>query len=346
MASSYAEMHVDGHVFPIRLCTYGVHQATHQRGRVSTKVRYDEVNVTLDVPHEHVLSAWAAAPQKRLPASLVFKDAAGGSALETVSLKAAYCVSYDEEFVHGDVNTGAYVCLITLSDPDGWTMLPGGPATTFVAPAAREHGLPVALLNAAIGGGPAPDPHAADWAAARAKALDPARIAGLYAVYKARKEKKKETPRPQDKWWGEPGKRGGAGRTVDGCLGEYQADKLFAAQGHQKLNHGGQLVGLLDPPRGTGIDGVWRNATPPPEYIITETKYGKPPKLTKATKQMTNEWIFGSDRLTRAVDDEEEADRITTAQATGQVEKRVLHIDFDGKLTEYKIEKTSRLTKI
>ena len=138
----------------------------------------------------------------------------------------------------------------------------------YVAPAPREHGTPGAALESS----PAVDQQAADWAAARAQALDPMRIAGMYAIYKAGKEQKGAQPRSQNAWWGEPGKRGGARRTVEGCLGEYQADKLFAAQGHQKLNHDGQLVGLLDPPQGKGLDRVWRNATPPPEYLITETK--------------------------------------------------------------------------
>jgi hypothetical protein len=52
--------------------------------------------------------------------------------------------------------------VLTLSDPDGWTIAPGGPASAFVAPAARAHGLPgavgdvaaTALRNTAIGGGP------------------------------------------------------------------------------------------------------------------------------------------------------------------------------------------------
>jgi hypothetical protein len=61
---------------------------------------------------------------------------------------------------------------------------------------------------------------------------------------------------------------------------------------------------------------------------------------------MSDEWIFGSNRLERAVDDEEETDRITLARATEQVGKRVLHIDFDGKLTEYKVAKSGQLTKI
>ena len=34
------------------------------------------------------------------------------------------------------------VCHLVLSDPDGFTMQAGGPAGAFMAPMAREHGVP------------------------------------------------------------------------------------------------------------------------------------------------------------------------------------------------------------
>ena len=60
--------------------------------------------------------------------------------METLRLPAAYCV--------------AYQCFLTLSDPTGWTMAPGSPAAAFVAPAARDHGVPAvaaAVVAAASG---------------------------------------------------------------------------------------------------------------------------------------------------------------------------------------------------
>ena len=195
-----------------------------------------------------------------------------------MSLAAAYCIGYHEHFYAspGQGGPSSYTCYVALVDPDGFTLTPGS-ARAFVTPAARDHGGPPV---AALVGATAVPSHAATWAAARAQALGPARVAALYAAYVA--GKKKGVPRPQAEWWGVPGQRGGARHTVEGCLGEYQADQLFAAQGHKKLNHGGQLVGLLDPPRGKGLDGVWQNATPPPTYLITETKYGGPPRSPKA----------------------------------------------------------------
>ena len=65
MASFAAELRVAGLAFPVIHCAFGVEQATHQRGRVSTKVRYGPVQLTLAVPDGDELLAWAAAPQKR-----------------------------------------------------------------------------------------------------------------------------------------------------------------------------------------------------------------------------------------------------------------------------------------
>ena len=154
MASFSAELHVAGHVFPVLHCAYGVRQATHQRGRVSTKVRYEPVHLTLAVPDGDALLAWAADPQKRQAAAVVFRTANGGSPLETLLLQAAYAVSYHEEFAHGDVNNGAYVCHLVLSDPGGFFIQAGGPAAAFVAPAAREHGVPAALGAAMMAAAP------------------------------------------------------------------------------------------------------------------------------------------------------------------------------------------------
>ena len=191
MASFSAELRVAGHAFTLTHCAFGVEQATHQRGRVSTKVRYGPVQLVLDVPDGELLLAWAAAPQKRQPAEILFRNAAGGQVLETLRLSAAYCVSYHERFVSGDAQGGAYQCHVTLSDPDGWTLTAGGPVAAFVAPAARDHGVPpvpAALVAAAkaavaIGGkqkaatdddlvAGTPEHKAARWASYQAKHKD------------------------------------------------------------------------------------------------------------------------------------------------------------------------------
>jgi len=143
MASFYAELRVAGNSYPVQQCTFEVQQPTHQRGRVSAKVRYEPVHLMLDVPEGDMLLAWAADSHKQLAADITFANVAGGSTIETLRLPAAYCVTYAEVFQQGETGSGAYVCHLTLVDPAGWTIQAGGPAGTFVAPAAGEHGTPV-----------------------------------------------------------------------------------------------------------------------------------------------------------------------------------------------------------
>lgn len=143
MASFSAELHVAGQIFSVMHCQYATAQATERRGRASAKVRYNPVLLTLDVPETDLLVSWAADPHKRLAAEIVFLDANGGAALETLSLPAAYCVRYDEVFVAGADGLGAYYCTLTLTDPAGFTMQAGNRASAFILPAPSEHGTPV-----------------------------------------------------------------------------------------------------------------------------------------------------------------------------------------------------------
>jgi hypothetical protein len=80
---------------------------------VSTKVRYGPVQLVLSVPDGDTLFAWANDAHKRQAAQVHFRDVSGGSVVETLELKAAYCVSYHEQFVSGDLRGGAYQCVLT-----------------------------------------------------------------------------------------------------------------------------------------------------------------------------------------------------------------------------------------
>ena len=161
MASFSARLQVEGHTFPVGQCLFEVQQPTHLRGRVSAKVRYGPVQLLLDVPDSEVLLSWAIDPHKQLAADIVFLDADGGHAVETLRLPAAYCVAYAEEFQQGGAQHGAYVCRLTLADPAGWTIQAGGPAASFVLPAAGEHGQPPLPANLPLGGPPMVAPAAA-----------------------------------------------------------------------------------------------------------------------------------------------------------------------------------------
>jgi hypothetical protein len=146
MASFSAELHVAGATYPVRYCAYEFTQATSERGRVVAKVRHGLVRLTLDVPDDDKLLDWAHTPYKPLAGRVVFYDVKGGPVLETLAWEEGQCVGYQEEFVSGDQNQGAYVCHLTIAAPT-LTLQPGGPAA-YADPAPGEHGSPPqALLN-------------------------------------------------------------------------------------------------------------------------------------------------------------------------------------------------------
>ena len=141
MASFSAEIRVAGQVFPVLRCSYQTSQATDSRGRVVAKVQRGPVELLLDVPAGNLFLDWASNPRKRYPVSIVWRAAAGGQALETLTMAGAYCVGYQELFASGDLATGSYQCQLTLSDPDGWTWQPAGPAAPLQAYQQNPFGL-------------------------------------------------------------------------------------------------------------------------------------------------------------------------------------------------------------
>lgn len=149
MASFSAKLHVGGVRYPLLHYAYSASQAIDSRGRVNEKVRRHVVFLVLDVPEDQQLEHWGMSSTKRMAADIITRDINGGQALETLHLAAAYCVKYHEGFESGDVTTGAYCCHVTLADPDGWTLIIGGPPSPQVMPRAREHGTPLQLMQAA-----------------------------------------------------------------------------------------------------------------------------------------------------------------------------------------------------
>jgi hypothetical protein len=108
-------------------------------------------------------------------------------------------------------------------------------------------------------------------------------------------------------------------QTRPGNYGEMKMDHYF--EGLTEIN--GRPVELkriskdriidIDEKGHQGIDGVYENLKypPPPKYIIAESKYGKSPlsKDSKDGPQMSDDWIEGSNRLSKAVG-EKKADDI------------------------------------
>jgi len=87
-----------------------------------------------------------------------------------------------------------------------------------------------------------------------------------------------------------------------------------------------------------GIDGIYENADPPPDFIIDEAKYGKS-ALNQAPKdgpQMSDDWIKGSKRLEKQVGDVK-ANAIRDALKKGNVDRVLSKVDEAGNVTTYKI---------
>ncbi|HEX8505184.1 MAG TPA: type VI secretion system tube protein TssD, partial [Hymenobacter sp.] len=132
MASFYAELHLNGRAYPVRLCHFALHQDTDGRGRVVGKVRQGPLGLTLDVPDDDELLAWAAAPHKPLAGEVAFFDLAARVPHETLAFTAGQCVTYREAFGEGDTGAGAYVCQLLVTAP-AFELRAGGPAAPLAA---------------------------------------------------------------------------------------------------------------------------------------------------------------------------------------------------------------------
>ncbi|OON69101.1 type VI secretion system tube protein TssD [Hymenobacter sp. CRA2] len=149
MASFYAELYVEGRVYPVLRCSLEFNQATRERGRVAGRVRHGPLQVLLDVPDDDTLVAWAADPHKKLAGHLIFFDTARLSPHESIEFAQGECVRYQEDFEPDGTPTGAYQCTILITAPQ--FVLGNG------FPAAAPEALPRQLAAAAAG----PTPHLA-----------------------------------------------------------------------------------------------------------------------------------------------------------------------------------------
>lgn len=96
-----------------------------------------------------------------------------------------------------------------------------------------------------------------------------------------------------------------ATRAQKGIYGEVISDQYMLGKGHENLLSSARGPRSMDmKPTGRGLDGVYKNANPPPPYIITETKYStggvfsannlpktKGSARYPGAKQMSDEWI-------------------------------------------------------
>jgi hypothetical protein len=137
MASFYAELHIEGHSYPVRQCNFASQQATDARGRMQSKVRHEPLLLLLDVPDDDLLLNWAATPLKALAGQVVFYETFQRIARETLSFAAGHCVHYAETFESGNGGAGAYHCQLTIT-ATSFELRAGGPAANKLSSAARQ----------------------------------------------------------------------------------------------------------------------------------------------------------------------------------------------------------------
>jgi hypothetical protein len=102
------------------------------------------------------------------------------------------------------------------------------------------------------------------------------------------------------------------------AVGERTAHDKMVEKGYEPV---GRTDGNYEPGK-NGIDGVYRNPSPPPDYVITEAKYKGVARLDKdladGTNQMDDAWVDKrlSDKVGKA-----DAQKIRTAMEAVKVEK-------------------------
>lgn len=109
----------------------------------------------------------------------------------------------------------------------------------------------------------------------------------------------------------------------------------------------------LDAPMHHGIDGVYENYTPPPKYLIVESKYlgaekavdeAFAPRMSKVIKgrQMDSEWI--DKNLEKSVSDDL-YDEIVDAIDRKKVDFVASKVTNDGNITYYKLDSSGKIMR-
>lgn len=116
-------------------------------------------------------------------------------------------------------------------------------------------------------------------------------------------------------------------------------NKTLKDKGYNLKRLGEDAPTGLDDKIRKGIDGIYENTTPPPKYVINESKYGSS-KLNPKTAdgpQMSDDWVNGSQRLEEQVG-RQKAGEIMKALENGEVDKVLSKVDANGKVTTYRVK--------
>jgi hypothetical protein len=98
-----------------------------------------------------------------------------------------------------------------------------------------------------------------------------------------------------------------------------------------------------------GVDDIWKNPNPPPDYVVTEYKYGSSTLgSTKDGRQTSDDWLnginTGFDRIEAAVG-KADADLIRNSASSGGVEKWLLRVDEAGNVTRQTLDAAGNIIK-
>ncbi|KAB7705326.1 transposase [Bacillus aerolatus] len=128
-----------------------------------------------------------------------------------------------------------------------------------------------------------------------------------------------------------------------GNYGEMKMDDFFESQGYTRISS--DRVTDLDDKIIKGIDGVYENSNPPPKYVIAESKYGSS-RLgnTRDGRQMSDNWVEGSERLDTAVS-KEVADEIRMEAILNpeNVQKVLIKIDKNGSVSRHALDDAGKV---
>ncbi|WP_432455092.1 MULTISPECIES: hypothetical protein [unclassified Agarivorans] len=96
----------------------------------------------------------------------------------------------------------------------------------------------------------------------------------------------------------------------------------------------------------TRPDGVYQHPNPPPDFVITEAKYGKS-RLGKTTtgKQMSDDWVTDKRLRDAGITSRKERDRILDAldEGDGSVEKMLIRNKADGTVVAKRLDKHAKV---
>lgn len=116
------------------------------------------------------------------------------------------------------------------------------------------------------------------------------------------------------------------------AFGEQKAHAKMKEMGYERIDKGGEYK-----PGRNGIDGVYRNPNPPPDYVVLDAKYNTAAlDNTLDGRQMSDSWIRGDatgfNRLREAVGPKAAAN-IRTSLDAGTAQRWLMHVDESGNVT-------------